>query len=122
MKARNFDIRKTLIKFDNVLNDQRHVIFSQRKDAMGSNNIFDYSDVFLKEIIDDIIKLKIQKLSNPKNNEFDNRLKQIVGKSFNEKEIQELIHDDDSQLKERIASKFSEARNERIKILGEDRS
>ena len=32
VEARNFDIRKTLIKFDNVLNDQRHVIFSQRKD------------------------------------------------------------------------------------------
>ena len=31
VEARNFDIRKTLIKFDNVLNDQRHVIFSQRK-------------------------------------------------------------------------------------------
>ena len=29
VEARNFDIRKTLIKFDNVLNDQRHVVFSQ---------------------------------------------------------------------------------------------
>ena len=36
VEARNFDIRKTLIKFDNVLNDQRHVIFSQRNDAMNS--------------------------------------------------------------------------------------
>ena len=36
VEARNFDIRKTLIKFDNVLNDQRHVVFSQRKNAMNS--------------------------------------------------------------------------------------
>ena len=50
VEARNFDIRKTLIKFDNVLNDQSHVIFSQRKNAMNSENIFDYSDEFLKEI------------------------------------------------------------------------
>ena len=57
VEARNFDIRKTLIKFDNVLNDQRHVVFSQRKNAMNSQSIFDYSDEFLKEIIDDIIKL-----------------------------------------------------------------
>ena len=41
VEARNFDIRKTLIKFDNVLNDQRHVVFSQRKDAMNSKNIFE---------------------------------------------------------------------------------
>ena len=87
VEARNFDIRKTLIKFDNVLNDQRHVVFSQRKNAMNSENIFDYSDEFLKEISDDLIKLKISNLSNPKSNEFNNKTKQIVGKSFEETEF-----------------------------------
>jgi preprotein translocase subunit SecA len=120
VEARNFDIRKTLIKFDNVLNDQRHVIFSQRKNAMNSQSIFDYSDDFLKEIIDDIIKLKIQSLSNPKSNEFSNHLKQIVGKSFDESELKSLISAKDSELKEKIINKFSESRYERIKILGED--
>jgi preprotein translocase subunit SecA len=120
VEARNFDIRKTLIKFDNVLNDQRHVVFSQRKNAMNSQSIFDYSDEFLKEIIDDIIKLKIQSLSNPKSNEFSNRLKQIVGKSFDESELKSLISSKDGELKEKIINKFSESRDERIKILGED--
>jgi preprotein translocase subunit SecA len=120
VEARNFDIRKTLIKFDNVLNDQRHVIFSQRKNAMNSLNIFDYSDEFLKEIIQDIIKLKIQNLSNPKSNEFSNRLKQIVGKSFDELELKELISAKDEEIKEKIINKFSDSRKERIKLLGED--
>ncbi|MDC3349030.1 preprotein translocase subunit SecA [Candidatus Pelagibacter sp.] len=120
VEARNFDIRKTLIKFDNVLNDQRHVVFSQRKNAMNSQSIFDYSDEFLKEIIDDIIKLKIQSLSNPKSNEFSNRLRQIVGKSFDESELKALISAKDGELKEKILNKFSESREERIKILGED--
>ena len=120
VEARNFDIRKTLIKFDNVLNDQRHVVFSQRKNAMNSDQIFDYSDEFLKEINDDLIKLKISNLSDPKSNEFSNRIRQIVGKSFNEIELKELIEAKDIELKEKIFSKFSEARNERIKILGED--
>ena len=31
VEARNFDIRKTLLKFDDVMNDQRKVIFEQRK-------------------------------------------------------------------------------------------
>ena len=120
VEARNFDIRKTLIKFDNVLNDQRHVIFSQRKNAMNSLNIFDYSDEFLKEIIQDIIRLKIQNLSNPKSNEFSNRLKQIVGKSFDELELKELISAKDEEIKEKIINKFSDSREERIKLLGED--
>ena len=119
VEARNFDIRKTLIKFDNVLNDQRHVVFSQRKNAMNSQSIFDYSDEFLKEIIDDIIKLKIQSLSNPKSNEFSNRLRQIVGKSFEEGELQEIITSKDDEIKTKITNKFLNSREDRIKLLGE---
>ncbi len=120
VEARNFDIRKTLIKFDNVLNDQRHVVFSQRKNAMNSENIFDYSDEFLKEISNDLIKLKISNLSNPKSNEFNNKTKQIVGKSFEETEFRDLIESKDKNFRETISNKFQETRNERIKILGED--
>ena len=119
VEARNFDIRKTLIKFDNVLNDQRHVVFSQRKNAMNSENIFDYSDEFLKEISEDLIKLKIQNLSNPKSNEFNNKVRQIVGKSFNDTELESLISAKDNELKEQISSKFNETRNERIKVLND---
>ncbi len=120
VEARNFDIRKTLIKFDNVLNDQRHVVFSQRKNAMNSKNIFDYSDEFLKEICDDLIKLKISNLSNPKSNEFNNKTKQIVGKSFEEDEFKNLTESKDKDFREKISNKFQETRNERIKLLGED--
>ncbi len=119
VEARNFDIRKTLIKFDNVLNDQRHVVFSQRKNAMNSENIFDYSDEFLKEISEDLIKLKIQNLSNPKSNEFKNKVRQIVGKSFDDTELESLISAKDNELKEQISSKFNETRHERIKVLNE---
>ena len=87
---------------------------------MNSRNIFEYSDEFLKEIIQDITKLKIKKLSNPKNNEFDNRLKQIIGKSFDENELKELILGNDSELKEKITIRFNNSREDRAKLLGED--
>ena len=122
VEARNFDIRKTLIKFDNVLNDQRQVVFSQRNDAMNSEKIFDYSDSFLSEIVDNLISLKIQKLSNPKNNEFSNRLKTIFGKSLKDDEYQELMSLSDEKLREKIFEKFKFARKERSNILGENQS
>ena len=122
VEARNFDIRKTLIKFDNVLNDQRQVVFSQRKDAMDSEKIFDYSDSFLSEIVDSLISLKIQKLSNPKNNEFSNRLKNIFGKSLKDDEYEELMSYSDEKLREKIFEKFKFAREERSNILGENQS
>ena len=48
------------------LNDQRHVVFSQRKNAMNSKNIFEYSDEFLKEIIQDVSKIKNSKIIKSK--------------------------------------------------------
>ena len=122
VEARNFDIRKTLIKFDNVLNDQRHVIFSQRNDAMRSGEIFSYSEGFLNEIIDDLIKLKIQKISNPKNNELDTRLKTLMGKSLHEEQFKELISLKDNEFRNKITNQFNNNRNERTKILGNEQS
>ena len=122
VEARNFDIRKTLIKFDNVLNDQRHVIFSQRKNSMNDDKIFEYSDEFLKEIINDTLKLKIQKLSNPKDNEFNIKIKAVVGNSFSNDEVKDLIDSDDINIKNKINSKFLETRLERINLLGENQA
>ena len=122
VEARNFDIRKTLIKFDNVLNDQRYVIFSQRDDAMNSEEIFNYSEGFLKEILDDLIKLKIKKSSNPKNNEFETKLKTVLGKSLDENQFNELVSLKDNDFKERVKEQFDRNREERTKILGEMQS
>tara|TARA_B100000575_G_scaffold293493_1_gene305075 strand:- start:2522 stop:5068 length:2547 start_codon:yes stop_codon:yes gene_type:complete len=122
VEARNFDIRKTLIKFDNVLNDQRHVVFSQRKNAMDSSQIFEYSEDFLNEIIDDLIKLKDLKLSNIKDNDFNSKLRSILGKNFEEADFEKLTNLDNKLFKEKIISKFKDSRNERIKHLGEDQS
>ena len=122
VEARNFDIRKTLIKFDNVLNDQRHVIFSQRNDVMNSDQIFSYSENFLSEVIDDLIKIKIKNIANPKSNEFNNKIKSLIGKSLEEKEFLELILLKDDEFKKKIFSYFKINRNERTKILGENQS
>ncbi len=122
VEARNFDIRKTLIKFDNVLNDQRHVIFSQRKLAMNSEKIFDYSDDFLNEIIDDLVRLKTKKLSNPKSNELENKLKGILGKNFEISELKGFLSSSDKDFKTKIVDKFTSTRNERTNILGINQS
>ena len=122
VESRNFDIRKTLIKFDNVLNDQRHVIFSQRKDAMNSDKIFEYSDEFLKEIIDELNKLKVLKSSNPRNNDFDNKLKSILGKNTNQQELNNILSLEGNKLKDKITEKFKNSRNERSTLLGENQS
>ncbi len=122
VEARNFDIRKTLIKFDNVLNDQRQVIFSQRKNAMNSEQIYEYSEEFLNNIFQDLISLKIKKMSNPTNYDFNNRLKSILGKNYDESDFKNLDSLNDNELKNIVFKKFKNAREERIKLLDENQS
>jgi len=122
VEARNFDMRKNLLKFDDVLNDQRHVIFSQRNGVMNSKKVFDYSDEFISEIMSHLISLKSQNLSKTSNNEFSNQLKVLVGKSVDDQEFKKLINLEDKSFKENINSKFIDARNERIKMLGEEKA
>jgi len=122
VEARNFDIRKNLLKFDDVLNDQRHVIFSQRDGVMNSEKIFEYSDEFISEIMSHLIILKGQNLSKSKKNEFTNQLKTLLGKSINDQEFEVLINLKDQDFKKKINSKFIETRNQRIEILDEEKA
>jgi len=122
VEARNFDIRKNLLKFDDVLNDQRHVIFSQRNNVMNSEKVFDYSDEFLSEIINHLINLKTQKLSKIKNNEFNNQLKILLGKSIDDDEFENLTNLTNEDFKEKVNAKFLESRHERIKMLNDEKA
>ena len=55
VEARNFDIRKNLLKFDNVMNDQRKVIFDQRIGIMKGEEISETVDDLRHDIISDLI-------------------------------------------------------------------
>ena len=122
VEARNFDIRKTLLKFDDVLNDQRHVIFSQRNNIIKAENIFSYSDDFLNEIIEKFINLKSEHMINPKNNDLINQLKPVLGKSFDENEFEKLIQCQNEEFKKSIKEKFIKKRDERVEFLGQEQS
>ncbi len=55
VEARNFDIRKQLLKFDDVMNDQRKVIFKQRLDIMRAEDLSEIVADMRSEVIDDLI-------------------------------------------------------------------
>src|SRR5215467_9866052 len=55
VEARNFDIRKNLLKFDNVMNDQRKVIFDQRIDLMKDENVAETVAGMRQEVVDTLV-------------------------------------------------------------------
>ena len=115
VESRNFDMRKTLLKFDNVLNDQRHVIFNQRKDIINSEKIFSYSNNFLDELISEMVVKKDSK-------DFENQLRNLLGKSFDDSQINELLKSDGNDFKDKINRKFSEKRLERNNLIGDSQA
>ncbi len=55
VEGRNFDIRKQLLKLDDVLNDQRKVIFGQRREIMETEDVEEIVQDMRHEVIDDLV-------------------------------------------------------------------
>jgi preprotein translocase subunit SecA len=55
VEGRNFDIRKQLLKLDDVLNDQRKVIFGQRREIMEAEEVEEIVQDMRHEVIDDLV-------------------------------------------------------------------
>ncbi len=55
VEGRNFDIRKQLLKFDDVMNEQRKVIFSQRRDIMKAKDLSEVTKDMRDQVIDDLV-------------------------------------------------------------------
>jgi len=106
VEARNFDIRKTLIKFDNVLNDQRHVIFEQRKNVIDGKEDENYSDIFLEEVLENLKRQKILHEKSPNSKEFPKALKQTLGKSITDDELGEILNSDLKSMEKKLRIKL----------------
>ena len=55
VEGRNFDIRKQLLKFDDVMNDQRKVIFGQRREIMEAEDLAEITQDMRYQVIDDLV-------------------------------------------------------------------
>ncbi|MCB2134805.1 MAG: preprotein translocase subunit SecA [Rhodobacteraceae bacterium] len=55
VEGRNFDIRKQLLKFDDVMNDQRKVIFGQRREIMEADDLDEITQDMRHQVIDDLV-------------------------------------------------------------------
>lgn len=65
VEARNYDIRKNLLKFDDVMNDQRKVIFSQRIEMMEEDDLSDVCSEMREDVIRDLVGTYIPPKSYP---------------------------------------------------------
>ena len=59
VEARNFDMRKNILKYDNVMNDQRKVVFEQRREFMSEESVRDTIEEMRGGVVDDLVSTHI---------------------------------------------------------------
>ena len=118
VEGRNFDIRKTLIKFDDVMNDQRQVIFGQRLKILKSENISETYQSFLDEVILDLIKVKNRYEKNNDKTIYLNVIKNITGNILSDDELLALTSISDIEFSKKLNDIFTLKHQERIKLIG----
>ena len=122
VESRNFEIRKTLLKFDNVMNDQRKVIFEQRLDLLKEENVNETIHEMRLEVVSEILNKAI-----PENSFIDDWDSELIEKEvkriFNLKApIKNWLKDteiDSEQLEAKLNEYFDEEYHKKRKGFGE---
>ncbi len=122
VESRNFDIRKTLIKFDDVMNDQRQVIFSQRLKILKEQNINEILKDFFDETLINLnsVRTNFQKAGDEKN--YLTEIKSITGNIISDSELLKFAKLKENEFNKNLKNVYLDKKNARVKILGEDQN
>jgi len=117
VEGRNFDVRKTLLKFDDVLNDQRKIIFEQRFELMNSNDITTITNEMQYDVADTLV----DNYAPPKTfiDQWDivsleSEIKSHFTASLDIQKIISESNDDQEKIKEKIYSVINENSERRV--------
>ena len=121
VETRNFDIRKTLIKFDDVMNDQRQVIFSQRLKILKEDNIGDMLFSFFEEILLNLGDY-INDYQKSNDEKYLTQVKNITGNSINDENLSKFASKGKDIFLKEMLNIFLEKKKSRIDILGENQN
>lgn len=123
VEGRNFDIRKQLLEYDNVANDQRTIIYRQRNELMASDDISDLLLEMRVDVVEDLVDEYIPPQSVPEQWDIAG-LETAIETEFNSKQPIQVWLDEDDQLfeedlKERISSALAAEYEEKSSLVGD---
>jgi len=112
VEGRNFDIRKQLLEYDNVANDQRTIVYKQRNQIMGSDDLSDLVNNMRNEVADEVITRYI-----PPQSIFEQwdipGLEAALGAEFAiQLHISKWLEEDDKLFEESLRQKIKDALSE----------
>jgi preprotein translocase subunit SecA len=121
VEARNFDIRKNLLKFDDVMNDQRKAIFSQRKEFMEAEDLSESIRDMRHQVIDDLVDTHMPKKAYADQwttDEMQEKVAEQLGHPFPVKEWAAEEGVDDDAIRERLYDQTDAIQAEKEEKIG----
>ena len=124
VEAHNFDIRKQLLQYDDVANDQRKVIYQQRNDLLHSESISDAIANMRKDVVQAVVRAHVP--PNSLDEQWDiGGLEQILANEFGvELSIQRWLDDEeqitDEDICDRVQAHFETVYQQKAEMLGEE--
>ena len=122
VEGRNFDIRKMLLEYDDMANEQRQIIYSQRNTILESDVITDLLDSMRESVIEtEILNLKEENvpLSNWNLDGLENSLTNIFGHNFPIKEwVKEDTSLDEDNLTNKLFDRYTSLYKDKGNIIG----
>ena len=109
VEGRNFDMRKTLLEYDDVANDQRTVIYEQRNEVMASNDISEMIDTIREDVVDSVVSEFIPPQSMPEQWDVQGLEAQLQSEMAIELPIQQWLKDDNKLYEDNLRQKILDA-------------
>ena len=120
VEGRNFDIRKSLLEYDDVANDQRQVIYSQRDELLESDDITETVEAIRHDVVNDFISSYIPPQSIDEQWDIEGLEKALETDFKIELPIQKWLEDDDRLYEEGIRERVLEAVVSAYEAKGEE--
>ena len=110
VEARNFEVRKQLLKFDDVMNDQRKVVYEQRKELMRANDVQSTIVDMRQDVIEDLVDQCIPANALPEQWKLDTLHEECMRVFALDLPIQEWANEEgiaDREIQDRIAAEVN---------------
>ncbi|PKH85598.1 preprotein translocase subunit SecA [Colwellia sp. Bg11-28] len=124
VEGRNFDMRKQLLEYDDVANDQRGVIYEQRNELLDNEEIGSVVEAIRSDVINGVIDQHIPRQSLDEMWDIEGLEEQLKGEYATELTIAKWLEDDsklhEESLREKIITEFEQAYKDKEEAVGVD--
>ena len=124
VEQRNYDIRKNLLKYDDVVNDQRKAVFEQRQEFMDATDMSELVGEFRHDVINDLVERYMPPKAYAEQwdiDGLDEKVRSTLGLELPLKEWAAEEGVSNEEFEERLLAASDARAEERLKLIGDDR-